>query len=397
MPGGTSEHARIYLDHNATAPLLPEVADAMMPWLLERPGNASSVHAEGRRARQAVEAARAQVAALLAADPKDILLTPSATVANNLAIRGLHARGSAADGPGRILCTQIEHPSVLSTVQSLEEAGVQVTWLGVDGEGRLDLQAVEEALGDGADVALMTAMVANNETGALLPTGDLAALCRSRGVPLHADAAQAASTLDLSSLGADLVTVSAHKIGGPKGAGALLCPRRLRFRPFITGGHQERGLVAGTENVAALVGFGVAARLARERRVEFGLRAAALRTRLEAGLSERIPGGIVNGGGSDRLPTTTNISFDDTEGETLLVSLDLAGIACSSGAACTAGSLEPSHVLLAMGLDRGRARAALRLSIGPGTTPAEIDRVLEVLPKAVDDVRRLAPNRRERA
>lgn len=378
------EPARIYLDHNASAPLLPEVCEAMLPWLMGNHGNASSVHFEGRRAREAVEAARAEVAQLLGASPREVVFTPSATVANNLALRGLHTRN-----PGRIVCTTVEHPSVRSTVQGLEEAGAPVTWLGVDREGRLDLDQASEAI-SADDVALVTAMVANNETGALFPTRRLAALCRERGVPLHADAVQAANSQDLGILGADLLTVSAHKIGGPKGAGALLAPRRLRLRPFVTGGHQERALVAGTENVAAIVGFGVAARLAHRRREVFSAHAQALRGRLEAGLP---PGAHINAGGADRLPTTTNVSFDDTEGETLLVSLDLAGIACSSGSACTAGSLAPSHVLLAMGLPRERARAALRLSVGPSTTSADIDRLLSLLPKAVADVRDLAPRR----
>ena len=391
MTDATAEAPRVYLDHNASAPLLPEVREAMLPWLGARVGNASSVHFEGRRARQAVEAARAEVAALLGAEVRDVLLTPSATVANNLAIRGLWQRRSAAAGPARIVCTEVEHPSARSTVQALEEAGAPISWIGVDGEGRLDVTAAGEALGDGADVALMSVMAANNETGALFPISELAALAEARGVPLHTDAVQAASTQDLTALGADLVTISGHKIGGPKGAGALVAPRRLRLQPFVTGGHQERGLVAGTENVAAIVGLGQAARLARERREAFAARAGALRDRLQASLLDDIPGAHVNAGGTNRIPTTLNISFDDTEGETLLVGLDLAGVACSSGSACTAGSLEPSHVLLAMGLPRDRARAALRLSVGPSTTDADVDRVLAVLPKIVHDVRDLGP------
>jgi len=385
------EQPPTYLDYNATAPLLSEAREAMLPWLCQHHGNPSSVHAAGQHAREAVESARDEVAALLGAPASDVVLTPSATIANNLAIRGVVAARASRGGQRHLVCTRVEHPSVLETVKAFEADGHPVTWLDVDGEGRLDPAAFSDALRD--DSALACAMLANNETGVLLPVAELAAAARERGVPLLTDAVQAASTSPLPAAtgGADLIVVSSHKLGGPQGAGALLAPRRLRLRPLITGGHQERGLVAGTENVAALVGFGAAARIARKQHTERALAAARLRDRLERSLLATIPGCRINGGEAARLPTTLNVSFDDTEGETLLVALDVAGVSVASGSACTAGSLEPSHVLLAMGMARARARAALRISVGFGTTDADVDRVLEVLPDAVAEVRAMAP------
>jgi len=373
---------RTYLDHNATAPLRPAVREAMLPWL-GVPANPSSAHREGARARSAVEAARAEVAALIGAAPAEIVFTSGATEANNLALRGV-LRGS---GRG-LVTTAIEHASVLETARALAAEGTPLAVVPVDAEGRVEPADVVAACGPATGLA--TIGLANGEVGSVAPVAAIAAGLRGRGVLVHSDATQAAGRLaiDVRSLGVDLLSLSAHKIGGPAGIGALCVRRGVPLRPELTGGQQERGRRAGTENVAAIVGFGAAARLARVGLTAAAAAAAALVERLWAGLAERIGGVTRNGPASGpRLPNTLNVSFVGCAGESLLVLLDLAGIAASLGSACAAGATEPSHVLRAMGRDADAARNGLRLSVGPTTTTADVERVLEVLPGIVAQVR----------
>jgi len=368
---------RIYLDHNAGAPLRPEAREAMLAFL-GAPANPSSAHREGARARSAVETARAEVAALIGARPAEIVFTSGATEANNLALRG---------SGGALVTTAIEHASVLDTARALAAGGRPVRIVPVDREGRV---AVHDVAAGAGGSALVSVGLANGEVGTVAPVAAIAAAPRPRGIVVHTDAAQAAGRLeiDVGGLGVDLLSLSSHKIGGPAGVGALYVRRGLELVPAITGGPQERGRRAGTENVAGIVGFGAAARLARAERARAAEAAEALVDRLWNGIRTRIAGASRNGpDAAPRLPNTLNIRFAGCTGESLLVLLDLAGIAVSLGSACAAGSPEPSHVLLAMGLEREAARAGVRFSLGPTTTVADIDRVLEVLPRLVAQVR----------
>jgi cysteine desulfurase len=371
---------RTYLDHNAGAPLRAEARAAMLD-VLGAAGNPSSAHREGARARAAVETARAEVAALIGARPAEIVLTSGATEANNLALRG-----AIAATPLRIVTTAVEHASVLETAQAITAGALTV--VPVDADGCLDAGAVLTAC-EGAP-ALASVGLANGEVGSVAPVATIAAGLVGRGTLLHTDAAQAAGRLpvDVRALGVDLLSLSSHKLGGPAGVGALWIRAGVPVVPQATGGPQERGLRAGTENVAAMVGFGVAARLARAELDVVPMRVAALVDRLWEGLRARVPDVVRNGpSAGPRLPNTLNLRFPGCAGESLLVLLDLAGIAVSLGSACAAGAAEPSHVLLAMGQDRDAARGALRLSAGPSTTEADVARVLEVLPAAVAQVR----------
>jgi cysteine desulfurase len=375
---------RVYLDYNASAPLRPEVREAMCAFL-GPPANPSSAHREGARARAALETARAEVAALLGAAPAEIVFTSGATEANNLALRG----ALEVVGPkGELVTTAIEHASVLETARALAAVGHRLVTVPVDTEGRIALAALAAAVTPAT--ALVSIGLANGETGAVAPVAEIAATLRARRVLLHTDAAQAAGRLplDVATLGADLVSLSSHKLGGPAGAGALWIRRGTALRPQLAGGPQERDRRAGTENVAAIVGFGVAARLARDGLATAPARMAALAERLWTGLRARIPDVARNGPmASPRLPNTLNVTVPGCTGESLMVLLDLAGVAVSVGSACAAGAAEPSHVLLAMGRDRDAARGGLRLSLGPETTAADIDRVLELLPGMVAQVR----------
>jgi cysteine desulfurase len=372
---------RIYLDHNASAPLRPEVREAMLV-VLGPPGNPSSAHRDGAQARARLEAARAEVAALLGAAPGEIVFTSGATEANNLALRGVLQAGEG------LVTTAIEHASILETARDLAAEGTPLTVVGVDGDGRLDPAAFVAACTP--PVRLASVGLANGEVGTVLPVGEIAAALRPRGVLLHTDAAQAAGRLplDVGRLGVDLLSVSAHKLGGPAGAGALWVRKGVRLRPQLTGGGQERARRSGTENLPAIVGFGVAARLARADQGRQAAASAALVERLWQGLRERTPDVVRNGpAGGPRLPNTLNLSFPRASGESLCILLDLEGIAASVGSACAAGAAEPSHVLRAMGRDAEGARSALRLSLGPGTTAADVDRVVAVLPRLVAQVR----------
>jgi len=371
---------RIYLDHNATAPLRPEARDAMVAFL-GPPSNPSSAHREGARARAAVDAARADVAALVGAAPGEIVFTSGATEANNLALRG--ALGFAG-APATLVTTAIEHTSVLEPAHAL--AGARLRVVGVDAEGRVGVEAMRAAA---TGAALASVGLANGEVGAVAPLAEIAAAVRPAGVLLHSDAAQAVGRIpvDVRRLGVDLLSLSSHKLGGPAGVGALWLRPGVRIAPLHLGGPQERGRRAGTENVAAIAGFGAAARAALQELSAEQARARALTDRLWEGLVARVPGVVRNGPARERLPNTLNVSFAGCAGESIVVLLDLAGVAVSAGSACAAGAVEPSHVLLAMGRDATAARGGIRLSVGPTTTAADIDRVLDLLPPLVRQVR----------
>jgi len=360
----------------------------MLPALREGWGNPSSVHAEGSAAREAVERARGEVAALLGCAAADVLFTAGATEANNTVLQ----RVVPTLGRGRhVVSSNVEHPSVEAPLAALEAHGFEVTRLAVDREGLLRPSAVAEALRD--DTALVSLIWANNETGALLPLAAIAEAVAARGVPLHVDATQAVGKLplDLSTLAVDYLALSAHKFGGPKGVGALVARRAPDFEPLLLGGGQERRLRGGTENVPGIVGLAAACALARAELPERQRAAAALRDRLWRGLQEKVPGVHRNGPGDAVLPNTLNVSFEHTAGELLLQALDLEGVAVSSGAACASGSIEPSRVLLAMGLSPAQARGTLRFSVGHGVDEASIDRVLALLPELVARVRAAEP------
>jgi cysteine desulfurase NifS len=385
-PAGRLPFRRVYLDHNATAPVEPEALEAMLPFLREAWGNPSSVHTPGNEARRAVDAARRKVAQILNCTARRIVFTGSGSEANNLAVGG--AVRARSDGRRHVVASAIEHPAVLAACRALEEDGFAVTRLPADGGGRVDSQALAEAIRP--DTALVSVMLANNETGVLQPVADLARIARARGALFHTDAVQALGKipLDVEALGVDLLSVSAHKIGGPKGVGALYVRRGVTLLPLVFGGRQERGLRAGTENVPGIVGFGKACELAARRlhRGEMD-RVAGLRDRLEAGLLPLHPGARRNGHPEARLPNTINVTLPGIRGESLVLLLDRRGIAFSSGSACKSGHPEPSHALLALGLSAEEAHCAVRFSLGPGTTGEDIDYVLACFEDALRDTR----------
>jgi cysteine desulfurase len=379
---------RIYLDYNATAPPLPEVVDTIARVLVEDFGNASSVHAFGQRARAIVDDARADVAALIEADPNEVVFTSGGTEADNLALRGA-AEALEPLGRRSVVTTGIEHEAVLNTLKALTRRGWTVHTVPVGESGVVTPEALRAVLTP--DTALVSIMHANNEVGTIQPIADLAAMVHEQGALFHTDAVQSIGKIPVSvrRMDVDLLALSAHKFGGPKGTGALWIRRGVRLMPVITGGRQERNRRAGTENVPALAGLGVAARLCREKLATAGATTGELRDRLERGVLAGVPGTAVNGDPARRVPNTTNISFDGIEAESLLIALDLDGVAVSTGSACSSGSLEPSHVLRAMGLHHARTRNSLRFSLGPRTTGADIDFVIEVLPGLVAKLRRL--------
>ncbi|MGH9789212.1 MAG: cysteine desulfurase NifS [Candidatus Acidiferrales bacterium] len=380
---------KVYFDHNATTPLAPEVLEAMTPYLTEEFGNASSIHSVGQRARAAVENARAQVAALLGARDKEIIFTSGGTEADNMAIRGVV--GASERPRQHIVTSALEHHAVLNTCQALEAEGVAVTYVGVGRAGIVDPEDVRRALTP--DTVLITIMHANNELGTVQPIAEIARIARERKIPFHTDAVQSGGKipLNVAELGVDLLSLSAHKLYGPKGTGALYIRRNLRLKPLMFGGHHERDRRAGTENVAGIVGFGAAAELARAHLAEEAKRLAALRDSLERRLLSAIPHCGLNGDPARRTPNTTNLHFDFIEGEPLVIALDLKGVAVSTGAACSSGAVEPSHVLTAIGLPPERARSSLRFSLGRATTAADVDYVCEVLPAVVEHLRSLSP------
>ena len=379
---------RIYLDHNATTPLLPAVIDRMTAVLREEFGNPSSVHHFGQQAKAAVDDARSDVGALIGADPSEVLFTSGGTEADNIAIRGA-AEALETTGRKHLVASAIEHEAVLNTLKALARRGWRTTLLPVDQSGIVSPGALREALA--ADTAVVSVMHANNEIGTIQPVTELARIAHERGALFHTDAVQSAGKIPINvkALGVDMLSLSAHKFYGPKGIGALWIRRGLRVLPLLTGGRQERSRRAGTENVPGIAGMGTAARIAARKLMEEGTRLAALRDRLEAGILRSVPGTAVNGLADARVPNTTNISFDRIEAESLLIALDLEGIAVSTGSACSSGTLEPSHVLKAMGFNAHRTQNSIRFSLGASNTEAEIDRVIAVLPAIVEKLRSL--------
>jgi cysteine desulfurase len=374
----------VYLDYAATTPLRPEVREAMLAVLGERWGNPSSVHRWGREARAALDDARARFAAAIGASPAEIVFTRGGTEADNLAVLG-RAR---ADASRTVAVSAIEHKAVLASAKALATDDWVMRILPVDGDGRVDLDALA-AIVRADRPAVVSVMWANNEVGAIQPVEEIAALCGEAGVAFHSDAVQALGKLPvrLDRVPVDLAAFSAHKLGGPRGTGALFVRRGTHLDPLLHGGGQERGLRSGTEDVAGAVGLALAAELADAERETVMARVAAQRDRLEAGLCERVPGLRVNATGAARLATISNVSAPGADAEMLLMALDLEGVAASSGSACSSGAVEPSHVLTAMGLPADVAGPSVRFSLGRDTTDADIDRVLEVFPAVVERLR----------
>jgi len=380
---------RVYFDYNATTPLAPDVIEAVARASGETFGNASSIHHFGQQAKAVLDDARSELATLIHGDPSEIVFTGGGTEADNMAIRGA-AEAIEPTGRRHLIASPIEHEAVLNTLKALARRGWRTTLLPVDESGIVAPDRLREALQD--DTALVSIMHANNEIGTIQPIAELAQLAHARGALLHTDAVQSVGKIpvDVRALGADLLSLSAHKFNGPKGAGALWIKRGTRMLPILTGGKHERNRRAGTENVPAIAGLGVAARLAGGKLGAEAARVAALRDRLEEGILRGVPGTAVNGTRGSRVPNTSNISFDRVEAESLLIALDLEGIAVSTGSACSSGTLEPSHVLRAMGLPTHRTQNSLRFSLGLFSTDAEVDRVVEVLPRLVEKLRNLS-------
>jgi len=381
---------RIYLDHNATTPVHPDVLKAMLPYYKEEFGNASSLHSLGRKARQALESARAQVACLIApCEPADIVFTSCGTESDNFALKG--AAYALGDKGRHIITTQIEHLAVLNACQFLEKNGYELTYVPVDEYGIVDVKTLEKAIRK--DTILISAMFANNETGTIQPVEEIARLARERGILFHTDAVQAAGKIPVRAeeIGVDMMSLSAHKIYGPKGIGALYVNKRARVAPYMHGGHHEKNRRAGTENVAGIVGFGKACELARANMEKESTRLTVLRDRLWEGINKGLKDVKMNGHPVKRLPNTLNVSFKYVEGESILLNLDLKGIAASSGSACTSGSLEPSHVLKAMGVEASVAQGSVRFSLGSGNEASDIDRAIKEIPPIIKKLRDMSP------
>ncbi|MGA2027643.1 MAG: cysteine desulfurase family protein [Syntrophobacteraceae bacterium] len=376
---------RIYFDNNATTRLNPEVLEEMLPYLRDTYGNASSIHWFGQEARRAMDLAREHVAEFIAASADEIVFTSGGTEADNQAILGI---ANMLGKPGsRIITTAVEHQAVLNSCSHLEKNGFRVSYLSVDNQGRIDLQALADSIDD--EVILISVMLANNEVGAVQPVQEAAQIAKSRGILFHTDAVQAAGRipLDVRRLGVDLLSLSAHKFHGPKGCGALFVRSGIHGPVLIHGGHQERRLRAGTENVAAIAGFGQACRVAGQRLHENSRLTESLRDRLEKGIVERVPGVKINGCPEHRLPNTLNVSFEAVDGQMLAMNLDLMGIAVSTGSACQSDTREPSYVLLAMGCTVDEASSCIRFSLGSDNTVEEVDIVLRALPELVEGLR----------
>ena len=380
---------RIYLDHNATTPVDPRVVDAVTGVLRDQFGNASSVHTFGQSAKSCVDDARSAVATLLGTGPQEIVFTSGGTEADNLAIRGV-ADAQESTSRRHLIASAIEHEAVLNTFKALARRGWTTSLLPVDDTGIVDPAALESVITDAT--ALVSVMHANNEIGTVQPIPELAAIAHRHGVLFHTDAVQSVGKIPVvvDDLDVDRVSLSGHKFNGPKGVGALWVRRGSRLTATVTGGRQERNRRAGTENVPGIVGLGKAARLATEKLEREGARLGQLRDQLEVGILEVVPGTVVNGDREHRVPNTTNISFDRVEAESLLIALDLEGIAVSTGSACSSGALEPSHVLRAMGFSPHRTQNAIRFSLGMENTADEIDRVVALLPGVVEKLRSLS-------
>jgi cysteine desulfurase len=381
---------RIYLDHNATTPIAPSVLEILIAAQREQFGNASSVHSFGQIAKSLVDDARASVASLIGGRPQEIIFTSGGTESDNLAIRGV-AETAASSKRRRLIVSSIEHEAVLNTVKALGKVGWSTTFLPVNDRGIVFPEALSEAITD--DTALVSVMHANNEIGTVQPIPELAGITHRYGALFHTDAVQSTGKIPVSvdALDVDLLSLSSHKFNGPKGVGALWVKRGSRLAATMTGGRQERNRRAGTENVPGISALGAAARLAEKKLATRGERATAeLRNRLETGVLANVPGTVLNGNGADRVPNTTNISFDRVEAESLLIALDLEGIAVSTGSACSSGTLEPSHVLRAMGLSPHRTQNSIRFSLGLDNTTAQIDHVIKIMPRIVEKLRTLS-------
>jgi len=379
----------VYVDNNATTQVAPEVIDAMLPFLKEMWGNPSSMHTFGGQVAKYIDKAREQVAALIGAErASEIVFTSCGSESDNTAIRS----GLLASPQKRhLITTNVEHPAVLNLCKELQKEGYDVTFLAVDGEGRLDLEEFKKSIRD--DTAIVSIMWANNETGVIFPIEEIAAECQKRNVLLHVDAVQAVGkiSIDLKKTPITYLALSGHKLHAPKGVGALYVRRGTKFHPWLVGGHQEHGRRGGTENVASIVGLGVACELARKNMEDERTRVAAMRDKLEKGILESIPRSFVNGNRKMRLPNTTNISFEAIEGEAILLLMNEFGICASSGSACTSGSLLPSHVLVAMGIPFTRAHGSIRFSLSCYNTDEEITFILEKMPGIVSRLRSLSP------
>jgi len=393
---------RLYLDYNATTPVEPEVLDAMLPYFSVEFGNASSIHTFGQNARAAVETAREQVAALIGARAQEIFFTSGGTESDNHAIFGVVFRSSSSlvsSGSFRphIITSLVEHEAVLNACQALEKQGVDVTYLPVDQDGSIDVEDLQAALRK--ETVLITIMHANNELGTVQPLEEIGRVAKEADVYFHTDAVQSAGKIpiDVKQFQLDLLSLSGHKLYAPKGIGALYVRGGTRLKQILYGGHHQRGIRPGTENVAGIVGLGKAAEIARRSLANEAKRLRALRDQLEHGLLRRVPHSRINAGHALRTPNTANLVFPGVEGEALLIALDLKGLACSTGAACSSGAVEPSHVLTAIGLPAEAARASLRFSLGRPTTHADIDFALQVIPAVVAQLRQLSPTYQKEA
>jgi cysteine desulfurase len=379
---------RIYFDHNATTPVDPAVAETITRVMTGEFGNASSVHHFGQRAKAIIDDARSSVATLIGGEPSEIVFTSGGTESDNFALRGV-AEALEPTGRRHLIASSIEHEAVLVTLRALARRGWRTTLLPVGQTGIVDPQALTDALAD--DTAIVSVMHANNEIGTVQPVAELARIAHGRGALFHTDAVQSIGKLpvDVKALGVDLLSLSAHKFNGPKGTGALWIKRGARVTAILTGGKHERNRRAGTENVPAIAGLGVAAQLAQKKLTAEGARLGTLRNRLEDAILASVPGTAINGSREPRVPNTTNISFDAVEAESLLIALDLEGVAVSTGSACSSGTLEPSHVLRAMGLPSPRTQNSIRMSLGAGNTDAEVEFVVSKLPPIVEKLRSL--------
>ena len=384
----------IYLDNNATTRVAPEVFQSMIPFFTEKYGNASSMHTFGGQVGESIRIAREQVAAMLNASPDEIIFTSCGTESDSTAIM---CALQAQPDKKHIITTRVEHAAIIALCQHLETKGYEVTYLGVDEKGRLDLDELAGAMR--RDTAIVSIMYANNETGTIFPIEKIAAMTAERGIPFHTDAVQAAGKLpiDLAATPINFLSISGHKLHAPKGIGVLYARKGTRFIPFLRGGHQERGRRAGTENAPYIIGLGTACELAMHNMQEENIRVPALRDRLEQGLLAAIPDTIINGDTEHRLPNTCNMAFQYVEGEAILLLLDQHGICASSGSACTSGSLEPSHVLRAMGVPFTFAHGSIRFSLSRYTSEAEIDYVVKTLPPIIQRLRTISPFRAMKA
>jgi len=380
---------RFYFDHNATTPVSAEVLDVLVPALADVYGNASSIHQIGQSAKQALERGRRRLGDLLRCGWKNIVITSGGTESDNLAVIG--AVRASSRSSKHVVTSAIEHPAVLKSCAALECEGVAVTYVGVGADGVVSPHDIKRAMRP--DTVLVSVMHANNEVGTLQPIGEIAAVAHESGALFHSDGVQAAGKIpvNLSAFGVDLYTISGHKMQAPKGVGALYVRTGVKLMPILHGGRHEQGMRAGTENVAGAVALGRAAEWCSEHGAELEFQLAALRDRLERGILSRVPSAHVNCAGSARVPNTTNIRFDGIDGEPLLIALDLRGFAVSSGAACSSGAVEPSHVLTAIGLTRSEARSSVRFSLGRGNNEQQVDALIEAVSESVIQLRRIAP------